>query len=98
MDIALIGLIFIMLGWVVQLAFSSKEKKDVNKWFLALYAIGAFALVWDAYKKSLSNIALFNLITLILCLTVLIKTNCSSIHKVKQNEKTSKSKIKGAKK
>ena len=73
MEIAVVGLAFIIAGWFVQLFHAWKGKKDILPLFIAVYAAGVFLRVLDGYINGLANLALMNLISLIVAALVLIK-------------------------
>jgi len=70
--IALIGLSVIVIAWIVQLANVIKDKKSrINSLFIILYAIGALILVYDAFSAGVTDIAIADIVAVIVALTVL---------------------------
>lgn len=72
---ALIGLGVIIIAWIIQLAYSWKGNSQIKKRFLIIYAIGVALLIIDSYVNDsyLTDVAVFNLISLILAMIVLIR-------------------------
>ena len=57
----------------MQLVSSWKGNKDLKKRFLIIYSLGVTWLVIDAIKSQMNDIAVLNLITLVVTLLILIK-------------------------
>jgi hypothetical protein len=70
--IALIGLILVIIAWISQFLFMDKKKK-IHISFVILYALGVILLVYDGFSSGLNNLAIANLISLVVALAVLIK-------------------------
>ncbi|MEI6731295.1 MAG: hypothetical protein WCK90_01310 [archaeon] len=70
--IALIGLILIIIAWAMQFLFMNKNKKIYTS-FVAMYIIGVAFLTYDGFTSGVNNLAMANLISLIVSLAVLIK-------------------------
>lgn len=70
---ALIGLSVIIIAWIIQLAYSWKGNREMKKRFLIIYAIGIALLVIDGYINDTKDVAIFNLISLILVMALLIR-------------------------
>ena len=71
-SLSLIGLSLVVIGWLVQLVKMKKDKK-INKYFVILYALGVLVLVYDGFNSGLTNLAIANLISLIVSILVLVK-------------------------
>ncbi len=67
MDLLSLGLSIIVLGWIVQLAYSWKGNKEIQPAFIVIYMLGVFVVAagtkWD----------IFQLATLIASLMVFIR-------------------------
>lgn len=72
MQSALIGLSVIILAWLYQLFASWKGRKSLNKAFVIIYGIGSALLVIDGYINDVLDVAIFNLVILVLAMIVLI--------------------------
>lgn len=72
METAVMGLAFIIAGWFVQLFHAFKGRKEIHPLFIAAYAAGVFLLVLDGLNN-MTNLAMMNLISLIVAVLVLIK-------------------------
>ncbi|VVB78092.1 Uncharacterised protein [uncultured archaeon] len=70
---ALLGLGVIILAWIIQLAYSWKGNRDMKKSFLIIYVIGVALLVIDGYRTNMQDLAIFNLISLVVTMLVLIR-------------------------
>ena len=70
---ALIGLSIIIIAWLIQLAYSWKGNREIKKRVLIVYAIGVALLVIDGYMTNVPDVAIFNLVSLILVMTLLIR-------------------------
>jgi len=75
MDLSLIGLSLLAIGWIVQLIYSWKGKSEIQSWFLIAYLFGVILLVVDGYMNNLTGMALLNLVTLVAAGLVLLKLN-----------------------
>ena len=73
MDLSLIGLSLLAIGWIVQLVSSWKGKNEIQSWFLIVYLFGVILLVVDGYMNNLTWMALLNLVTLVAAGLVLLK-------------------------
>lgn len=71
-SLSLIGLSLVVIGWLVQLVKMKKDKK-INKYFIILYALGVLVLVYDGFNSGLTNLAIANLVSLVVSVLVLIK-------------------------
>lgn len=71
-SLSLIGLSLVVIGWLVQLLMMKKDKK-INKYFVILYALGVAVLVYDGFTAGLTNLAIANLVSLIVSILVLVK-------------------------
>jgi len=70
---ALAGLAVLTVGWLLQAIKIWSGHKDVNKWFVALYALGVLILVVDSIASGATSLALLNLASLAAALLVLLK-------------------------
>jgi len=66
-----IGLVIIVVGWIWQLVSVCKTNNQIQKNFLALYAIGVVLLVVDGFMADLISLAIPNAICLIAVLAIL---------------------------
>lgn len=70
--ISLIGLTLIIVAWIFQFLFMDKKKK-IYTLFVVIYILGVAFLVYDGFSSGLKELAIANLISLIVSLLVLIK-------------------------
>jgi membrane-bound ClpP family serine protease len=78
METAIIGLSVIILGWIIQLVYSWKGKKEIQRNFLILYSLGVALLIIDCYLNDLKWTGIFNTVSLMVALIVLIKISSVS--------------------
>jgi hypothetical protein len=71
-SLSIIGLSIVIIGWLVQLVKMKKDKK-INKYFVMIYALGVLVLVYDGFASGLTNLAIANLISLVVSSLVLVK-------------------------
>ena len=69
---SLIGLLLVIFGWLIQLIKMKKDLK-INPYFVGLYSLGILILVYDGFSSGLNNLAIANLISLIISAIVLVK-------------------------
>lgn len=69
---SLIGLGMIIAGWLVQFFMMNKSKK-VYPGFVMIYALGVLVLVYDGFVSGMNNLAIANLISLLVAILVLVK-------------------------
>ncbi len=75
MELAMLGMGFIVLAWLVQfVSVWETEKNELKGGFLGLYALGVIFLVLDGINKSDFTTAGFNIIIVILSGMVLVRT------------------------
>lgn len=67
---AIAGLVFIILGWVIQLL--SKDK-TIKRSFILVYALGDALLVIDGFQNNLTTLAILNLVSFVAAIAVLYK-------------------------
>jgi uncharacterized protein with PQ loop repeat len=67
-----IGLLFIIVGWIIQLLKVLKHDRNISPYMLILYTIGVLFLVVGNYSIGDINSTLLNIIATILPLAVLI--------------------------
>jgi hypothetical protein len=67
-----IGLLFIIVGWIIQLLKVLKHDRNISPYMLILYTIGVLFLVVGNYSIGDITSTLLNIITAILPLFVLI--------------------------
>ena len=70
------GLVLIALAWLLQLYFTYRGSKEIQKWFIILYIIGVILLVINDFMSGntyIMKVGLFELGTCIASLLVLIK-------------------------
>ncbi len=73
MDIFLVGLSLIIIGWLVQLYKLFKGDKGIQPVFLVLYVVGVGLLVYSDAVVGITTNVIFQLGTLVGGLLVLIK-------------------------
>lgn len=66
------GLLFIIVGWIIQLFQVLKQDRNISPYMLILYVIGVLFLVVGNYSIGDITSALLNIIAAILPLIVLI--------------------------
>jgi len=71
-SLSIIGLSIVIIGWLVQLVKMKKDKK-INKYFVMIYALGVLVLVYDGFASGLTNLAIANLVSLVVSILVLAK-------------------------
>ncbi|MEI7719369.1 MAG: hypothetical protein WCI72_05855 [archaeon] len=69
---SIIGLSLVIIAWLVQLLTMDKTKR-VNRYFVIIYALGVLILVYDGFNTGLINLAIANLISLVVSILVLIR-------------------------
>ncbi|NYB26177.1 MAG: hypothetical protein HVN34_02400 [Methanobacteriaceae archaeon] len=67
-----IGLLFIIVGWIIQLFKVLKQDRNISPYMLILYTIGVLFLVVGNYSIGDITSTLLNIIAAILPLIVLI--------------------------
>jgi hypothetical protein len=72
MQIIVIAFTLIILGLILQLKDVLDNKREINRFFLLSYSLGVFFLIIDSFKTNNINIAVFNIITLILAMVIFI--------------------------
>jgi uncharacterized membrane protein (DUF373 family) len=70
---SLIGLGIIVVAWLVQFFLISKKSKKINPYFVGLYALGVAVLVYDGFSSGLKNLAIANLVSLVVSVLVLVR-------------------------
>ncbi len=70
--ISFIGLIILSIAWASQFLLMDKKKK-IQSPFIILYVLGVSFLIYDGFSSGLNDLAIANLVTLIISLAVLIK-------------------------
>lgn len=82
---SIVGLLLIVIGWGIQVFNSSKEKKQIQPYFLVLYILGAVLLVADGMfaawtangiaglVNGLSLVTFLNILAAFLAVVVLMK-------------------------
>jgi uncharacterized protein with PQ loop repeat len=67
-----VGLLFIIVGWIIQLFKVLKQDRNISPYMLILYTIGVLFLVVGNYSIGDITSTLLNIIAAILPLIVLI--------------------------
>jgi len=67
---AILGLSVISLGWLIQLVLISQGKQSVSPIFVGTYIVGVALLIVDGFSSGLNNLALANLVSLVLAVAV----------------------------
>lgn len=64
MDLTSIGLIIIAIGWIIQLFYVFKNKKEIQPLFVICYMLGVLMLIAGIYlaSKTISYYEVFTLI------------------------------------
>jgi len=73
MSYSLIGLGIIVVAWLVQFFLINKKSKKINPYFVGLYALGVAVLVYDGFSSGLKNLAIANLVSLVVSVLVLVR-------------------------
>ncbi|MDD5331360.1 MAG: hypothetical protein PHE43_00875 [Candidatus Nanoarchaeia archaeon] len=73
MELSLIGLIVLVLGWIIQLIHSWKNNHEIRQWFLIFYMVGVGLLVIDGFQNNLKELAILNLVSLIVAGLILLR-------------------------
>jgi hypothetical protein len=74
MDASTVGLLFLMAAWIIQMAYVLAGKKNINRYFLIVYAVGSVILVLDGFSFwSLTTRAWQNLVILACVAVILLK-------------------------
>lgn len=71
-DLSIVGLIVVAIGWIVQLLYSLKGGKKLKESFLVVYCVGVLLIVIENYMQSKTDLATLNLLVLIIAVLVLI--------------------------
>lgn len=72
MNLSIIGLSLIVFSWVIEFFLMTKKKK-INVAFVAVYLAGVAILVYDSFMSGSNEIAIANLVSLVVSGAVLIK-------------------------
>lgn len=75
-DLMFSGLVLIAFAWLLQLYFTFKGSKEIQKCFIILYIVGVILLVINDFKSDnvyLMKVGLFEFGTCLASLLVLIK-------------------------
>jgi len=67
------GLILLVIAWLIQLVRVSSGKKEISRWFMAVYAFGILAIVIDGLTQGLILGPILNLLVLIVILFVMVE-------------------------
>jgi hypothetical protein len=65
-----VGLIFIIIGWAIQLM---RKDKTIDIKFVVIYSLGVALLAIDGFVNGLIELAVLNLISFILAFAVFMK-------------------------
>lgn len=71
--IATIGLAFILLGWLIQLIFVYKKKREIQPWFLVCYVVGVVLLVIDNFSGNIVGDGILNALCAVIAAFVLLR-------------------------
>ncbi len=74
MDIEIIGLLLIVFGWLIQMARANKGKKEIDPWFVRLYATGLLLVVLVQVYSGWNVQAILNLVAMLLAVYVAMRT------------------------
>ncbi len=80
-DSAIIGLLLIAIGWLLQLISSWNGERRIKKRFIMFNNLGVAWLVVDSFVKGLVSVAIFNLIVLVIASILLIRMGKSDVTK-----------------
>ncbi len=69
------GLLFIALGWIVQVVSMENKNPKINLWFLVSNIIGTFLLILDSISANGLISALLSAISIFAATGVLLKLN-----------------------
>jgi len=75
MILVYLGLGLIVAAWLIQMAAALKTKKEIQKGFLLIYALGALVLAYDGYSQGGDMLpSALNIATTLLAGIVFLKT------------------------
>jgi hypothetical protein len=66
----ILGLSLISLAWLIQLVLISQGKQLVSPIFVGTYIVGVALLIADGFNSGLNDLALANLVSMILAVAV----------------------------
>lgn len=75
MGLTMFGLLFIALGWFVQVVSMEKKNPKMNLWFLVSNIIGTFLLILDSISANFFMSALLYAIVVFSATGVLLKAH-----------------------
>jgi len=92
---AVIGLVIISIGWLLQIIYSWDGKRKIRKRTLIFYNIGVAVLIIHSVfvLKVIDSIAILNIITIVLVSILLIRISKSDV-KEEKNIRTARRKKK----
>ena len=67
------GLALIVVGWIIQLAYTLKGKKEIQPRFIIAYVMGVLLLVVDGSIAKVTAVASLNLVCLVVAAIVVFK-------------------------
>jgi hypothetical protein len=68
---SLIGLSLIIVAWLIQLF--AKNVRRVSRMFVGVYVFGVAVLVYDGFSSGMRDLAIANLVSLVVALLVFVK-------------------------
>ena len=71
-SLSLIGLSLVVLGWLMQLIKMKKDLK-IKPCFVGFYSLGVLILVYDGFSSGLNDLAIANLISLVISAIIFVK-------------------------
>ena len=72
-SLSLVGLGIVVLAWVLEFFFMGKKKK-ISPVFIGVYILGVGILIYDGFSSGSKEIAVANLVSLVVAGIVLGKT------------------------
>ena len=82
--ISLIGLIFILIGWIAQLVVMRTDRK-INPVFITFYMLGTALIIYEDYFRGWIDLSVANLLILLVSLGVFVFTFTKERKKKKKN-------------
>ena len=68
-----LGLLLLSLAWAVQSYYITKGKKEINRYFMIVYAIGLLLIVLDGLMQGLISAPMLNVLALLFIISILFK-------------------------
>jgi hypothetical protein len=72
-NLAALGLLAIVIGWIIQFLSTSPKKHEFNPLFLIFYALGSAVLAWDAFTGGSFINGVLNFAAFLLPVAIMLK-------------------------